>query len=167
MTKPDISSVNAMPADQFVRLLGGIFEHSPWVARRAATQRPFRDVDALHGAMVSVVERAGRHDQLELLRAHPELAGGEGATPPASSDEQSIAVLHALSASELARMTELNVRYRERFGFPFILAVRNRTREAIFAELERRLANDADVELSENLRQIYAIARMRLALSLD
>jgi 2-oxo-4-hydroxy-4-carboxy-5-ureidoimidazoline decarboxylase len=166
MTKPDISAVNAMPADQFVRLLGGIFEHSPWVARRAATQRPFRDVDALHGAMVSVVERAGPHDQLELLRAHPELADRGGMTF-AFTDEQSIPGLHALSAAELARMTALNVRYRERFGFPFILAVRNRTREAIFAELERRLANDADVELSENLRQIYAIARMRLALSLD
>ena len=165
MKTSDIETLNAASHDEFVRVLGGIFERSPWVAERAAVMRPFRDVDALHAAMVSVVERANRGEQLELLNAHPELAGREaraGEMTDSSVSEQASAGLHALSADEVARMTRLNGQYRDRFGFPFIIAVRNHTKQSIFSEMERRVGNDADVELGENLRQVYAITRMRL-----
>ena len=166
MDTPDIASVNAASREDFVRLLEGIFEHSRWVAERAADQRPFRDVDALHGAMASVVERATRDEQLALLRAHPELAGREaqaGEMTQSSMSEQASAGLHSLSSEELARMTRLNAEYRRRFGFPFIIAVRNHTKASIFSEMERRVQNDPEAEISENLRQVYAITRMRLA----
>jgi 2-oxo-4-hydroxy-4-carboxy-5-ureidoimidazoline decarboxylase len=165
MQTPDLETLNSAPHDEFVRVLGGIFERSAWVADRAAATRPFRDVDALHGAMVAVVERASRADQIGLLRAHPELAGREareGGMTDSSVSEQASAGLHALTAEEVAHMNRLNAQYRERFGFPCIIAVRNHTKQSIFAEMERRLGNDADVELGENLRQIYAITRMRL-----
>jgi 2-oxo-4-hydroxy-4-carboxy-5-ureidoimidazoline decarboxylase len=162
---PSLTNLNTMPVAEFVALLGGIFEHSPWVAEGVAADRPFTSVDALHTAMVSVVEQAGPDRRLALLNAHPELAGREaqrGELTASSTVEQARAGLHALSAEEARRISDLNAAYRSRFGFPFIVAVRDHTKAGIFEAFARRLANPPDAEFSEALRQVYRISRLRL-----
>ena len=161
----DLKTLNNTDHDRFAAILGDIFEHSPWVAERAWGSRPFADIGQLHGAMVAVVKRAARAEQLALLRAHPELAGREAQTgdlTAASTQEQSGAGLNALSKEEMARITQLNTDYQKKFGFPFIIAVRQHTKHSILAEFERRLANDVDTERATGLEQVFIIARLRL-----
>jgi 2-oxo-4-hydroxy-4-carboxy-5-ureidoimidazoline decarboxylase len=160
-----LAQINAMSEAEFVRTLGGIFEHSPWVAQRAFVDRPFASVDVLHAAMVAVVDRATETQKLALLRAHPELAGKaaiRGDLTADSSREQSGAGLAQCSPEELARLAELNARYHARFGFPFILAVRGYDRAGIIAEFARRVTRDRATELAECLAQVARIARVRL-----
>ena len=154
-----------MRPEEFVAALGGVFEHSPWVAERALASRPFADTAALHAAMVSVVRDAVREEQLGLLRAHPELAGREaqaGTLTVDSTAEQRTAGLNALTRAEMERVSRLNRAYRERFGFPFIIAARRHTKDGIFAELERRIGNDTESEVRECLEQVFIITRLRL-----
>jgi 2-oxo-4-hydroxy-4-carboxy-5-ureidoimidazoline decarboxylase len=162
----DLQTLNAMPVDAFVAALGGIYEHSPWIPRRVAGQRPFASLAALHGAMTQVVARAALAEQLTLLRAHPELAGREaaaGTLTAHSSAEQRGAGLVDLSAEESRQVSAFNARYREKFGFPFIIAVRRHTRAGIFAEMARRLDGaDPVAERELALAQVNEIARLRL-----
>lgn len=154
-----------MSSVDFVAALGGVFEHSPWIAERASAGRPYADAAALHEAMVDVVRGASRAEQLDLLRAHPELAGREaqaGTLTADSNSEQRSAGLNALTREEIERVSQLNRAYRERFGFPFIIAVRRHTKDGILAEFERRLGNDAESERLECLEQVYIITRLRL-----
>jgi len=154
-----------MTAGEFVRALGGVFEQSPWIAERALAAHPFASVDALHAAMSDAVRGAGRDAQVALLRAHPELAGKEAQAGTLTSDstaEQATAGLSALTRDELQRVSELNRRYRGKFGFPFIIAVRRHTKDGIFRELERRLELDPETELANGLAQVFAITRLRL-----
>lgn len=155
---------HASQADFTVRL-GGIFEHSPWVAEQAAAGRPYASLDQLHTAMCKIVDQAGEKAQLALLRSHPELAGKaaiRGELSASSTEEQKGAGLHACSAEEFARLHALNSGYREKFGFPFIVAVRGHTRASILALMEQRLHHDRDSELREALKQVYRIALLRL-----
>lgn len=142
-----------------------MFEGSPWVAAGAAAGRPYASFEALHAAMVRVVEGAGEGAQLELLRAHPDLAGKAalaGEVSAASSAEQEGAGLDRLSEASLERFHALNARYRERFGFPFILAVRGHTAPSILASFEARLANTPEQERARALREVFRIAHFRL-----
>jgi 2-oxo-4-hydroxy-4-carboxy-5-ureidoimidazoline decarboxylase len=157
-----LRAVNRMDAADFVVTLGWVFEGSPWVAERVVAARPFASVEALHGAMVGAVEQASRDEQLALIRAHPDLAARVRLSA-SSTAEQAGAGLDRLSAEEYARFQELNGRYRERFGFPFVIAVRHHTKSSILDEFERRLANPVDVEIATALAEIAEIARFRLA----
>lgn len=163
-----LAAVNAMTRDAFVAVFGGVFEHSPWVAERAWARRPFASVDALHAAMAAVVREAPAAEQLALIRAHPELAGQEaqaGELTAASTGEQGRLGFTALSREAFERVARANAAYRERFGFPCIVALRlHATRETVIAEMERRAAGgDATAERATALGQIEAITRGRLA----
>lgn len=158
----DLDAVNTLGEDGFTALLGGIFEHSSWVARAAYTARPFASVPALHATMVSVVTNSGMERQLALLRAHPELAR-PGPLTEASSSEQGSMGLHQLAATEAAAFDSLNATYRARFGFPFIIAVRGqRDRSAILAALSERVEHSPDQEVATALAEVAKIARFRL-----
>ena len=170
ITRTTLDELNAMPADTFVDTLLGIFEHSPWVAQAAEPQRPFHSVDALHSAMTRAVNQAGDRRQLALIDAHPELAGKaavRGELTDESTREQSGAGLNLCTLEEFNKLQGLNAAYREKFGFPFILAVRGFDRHGIIANFETRLHHDRDTELRESLNQIYRIARFRLDDLLD
>lgn len=161
----DLASVNDMERAAFVEALGSTFEHSPWVAEGAWAARPFASVDALHAAMIEVVTRAPRDTQIAFLRAHPELAGKEaqaGTMTRESVVEQASAGLDALSREEVTELRALNARYRERHGFPFIVAVRRYSKAQIFEQLRRRIGGDSAAELQEALRQIASITRLRV-----
>ncbi len=161
-----LNVLNAMPAAEFVAALSGIFEHSPWVAERVVAQRPFRSRLHLHDAMNEAVLQAGRDEQLALIRAHPELAGRFavlGELTASSTREQKGAGLADCSAAELTRIRALNAEYAQRFGFPFVLAVKGHDTASIIAELERRVRNEGEAEPGVALTQIGRIAGFRLA----
>jgi N-carbamoyl-L-amino-acid hydrolase len=160
-----LRELNALPAPDFVAALAAIYEHSPWVPERVAGLRPFASVLGLHEAMAAAVLRADAATQLALIRAHPKLAGRaaiRGDLTAASSSEQQGAGLAACTPQQYARLQALNARYDERFGFPFILAVKGHTPDSVIAELALRLDHDVAEELRVALQQIGRIARFRL-----
>ena len=156
-----LAELNANDRSVFACALGWIFEGSPWVAERAWEARPFDTLEALHDAMKSVVAAASPEEQLALLRAHPDL-GARAKMSDASSREQERAGLDALTRNEIERLLKLNAAYREKFGFPFLYAVKGSTKHDILNALERRLPSPRDIEHQEALRQVYRIARFRL-----
>ena len=162
-----LEEINTAAREAFIARLGGVYEHSPWVAERAWVRRPFASIDALHNSMESMVSKASRDERLALARAHPELAGREaqaGALTVDSSSEQGRLGFSALSREEFEKMAALNRGYRDKFGFPCIVALRlHASRGSVMAEMEQRLANDAGAELANALEQIGHIARGRLA----
>lgn len=161
-----LARLNAMPQLEFRAALGDVFEHSPWVAERSWAQRPFASIDALHAAMLAVVRAAGTDEQLGLIRAHPELAGREAAAGTLTADstsEQGRLGFTTLSRAEIERVARANRAYRERFGFPCIVALRlHATRESVIAEMERRAGSDPTAEIAAALEQIGHITRGRL-----
>ena len=151
--------------EAFVARYGALFEDSPWVARAAFAEGPFAGIDDLHAALVAAVREAPRERQLELIRAHPELAGREaqaGEVTAASASEQASAGLHRLTAEEAERWRALNAAYRERFGFPLVVCVREHTKASILAWGEERLAHAPDEEVEVALGEIAKIAWLRL-----
>jgi 2-oxo-4-hydroxy-4-carboxy-5-ureidoimidazoline decarboxylase len=166
----DMATINGMDRVAFVQKFGGIFENSPWVAEQAWDERPFANVDAMHAAMVEVAKFAPVPRQLALLQSHPDLAGKEaqaGGMTASSVTEQASAGLNALSKDEMAQISDLNAAYKGKFGFPFIIAVRMHTKEGIFFEFRRRLQNDTVTEYANDLQNVYAITRLRLAKLLE
>lgn len=160
-----LETLNGMDREEFVRALGAVFENSSWVADRVWDARPFAGVADLHAAMTSVVSRAPRTEQLALLRAHPDLAGmtaRAGTMTADSVSEQASAGLDRLSDEEYARFTRLNRAYREKFGFPFIIAVRRHDRAGILGAFERRLGHSVDQEVDAALAQVFDITHLRL-----
>ncbi len=150
---------------QFVAALSGIFEHSPWVADFAWESRPFSSIAALHAAMVDAVRHADIEAQLALICAHPELAGKEaaaGVLTQESKTEQASAGLDRCTADELARLRTLNKAYREKFGFPFVMAVKQRSKHEILDALASRVGNAREQEFATCLAEIGKIGRFRL-----
>jgi OHCU decarboxylase len=161
-----LDDLNAMGEDAFVAALDGVVEHSPWVARAASGDRPFASVEALRRALEAAMRAAPRERQVALIRAHPELAGREaraGELTAASAGEQARAGLDRMSAGELAALQSLNGDYRERFGFPFVVCVREHTTDSILAWGAERLAHSAEQEVAIALGEIGKIAGLRLA----
>jgi OHCU decarboxylase len=177
-TRTTLDTLNTATTAAFVAAVGWVFEHSPWVAERAAPSRPFETLDALHAAMTSAVASASRAEQLALLRAHPDL-GTRARMSDASRGEQSGAGLDALSADEFDRLQALNSAYREKFGFPFLFAVKSvpreraedatsgRTATQILTALADRLPRSRDEERAQALQQVSRIARIRLEEMID
>ena len=166
-----IAQVNSANAIDAVVLLDGIYEHSPWIAAAAMAHRPFGDVAQLALALVDATRAGGRDAQLALLRAHPKLAGKAmvaGTLTAESTDEQTRSGLTQCTPQEFERLHALNDAYDQRFGWPFILAVRGPTglgltRAEIIDTFERRVLSEPDAEFEECLRNVHRIAQLRLA----
>lgn len=156
-----LSAINEMTKEQFVEALGAIFEHSPWVAEEAYGAGPFRSADELHDAMVKAVIQAPAEKKLALFREHPDLATrikiGEYSTK-----EQQGAGLDRLTAEEFEAFSSINREYTGKFGFPFILAVRGKSKSDILAAMEARIGNGPEEEADEALWQIARITKFRL-----
>lgn len=158
-------NVDELDEQQFLALFGALFEHSPWVAREAWERRPFGSREALQDALEHAVRSAPRERQVALLRAHPELAGREaqaGELSAHSGREQAAAALDRLAPPEQTRLADLNRRYRERFGFPLIVCVREHTTDSIISWGSARLERSADEELATAIGEVLEIARLRL-----
>jgi 2-oxo-4-hydroxy-4-carboxy-5-ureidoimidazoline decarboxylase len=160
-----LQKLNELDAEGFVQILGGVFEHSPWVAERVAQLRPFVSIGKLHEAMVAAIEASGHDTQLRLIRAHPELAGKaavRGEMTEESNREQKGAGLDQCSPEEFASIQNLNSQYQDKFKHPFIVAVRGHTRQSVIALITQRLKNSAAEEQAECLQQIYRIGKFRI-----
>ena len=158
-----LDEINQLALPAYVEHLGGVFEYSPWVAQRTYNDRPFSTMDSLHRALMAAVGNASREEQLALVRAHPDLAASRTMTTDSTSEQRRLGFT-ALPQEEFRRIGELNRAYREKFGFPCIVALRlHATRDTVLREMERRLANTAAVELGNALGEIGHITRGRLA----
>lgn len=160
-----LGELNAADEASFVTVLGFIFEDSPWVAAGAWRARPFASLDALHSAMCAVVARAPFEGRIALIAAHPDLVGRaarDGTLGQASQSEQAAAGLDRLGPEEIAMFAELNGTYRNCFGFPFVICVRENKKAAIVAGLRERVGNDRATEIATALAEIEKIARLRL-----
>ncbi|MEL7090552.1 MAG: allantoinase PuuE [Pseudomonadota bacterium] len=157
-----------MDRDAFVAAFGGIFEHSPWIAEAAHALElgPTHDSAAgVHSALARVFRSASDAQRLGVLQAHPDLAGKLAAAGRLTADstaEQAEAGLDMLTDAERATFTDLNARYTDRFGFPFIIAVKDNTKASILEAFHRRLGNDRATEFAEACRQVERIAELRL-----
>jgi OHCU decarboxylase len=157
-----------MTRETFVSEFGGIFEHSAWIAEGAFDLElgPTHDnAQGVHQALARIFRSATEEQRLGVLTAHPDLAGKLAAAKRLTAEstaEQAAAGLDALTAEEHASFTNLNNAYTTKFGFPFIIAVRDNTKASIMAAFKRRISNDRDVEFSEACKQVERIAELRL-----
>ncbi|MBS0341266.1 MAG: 2-oxo-4-hydroxy-4-carboxy-5-ureidoimidazoline decarboxylase [Proteobacteria bacterium] len=170
ITRLNLDAINDMDRDAFVAAVGPTFENAHWIAQAAWSRRPFASIDALHAAMLDVVREAPEERRLAFLCGHPELAGREaqaGTMTAESVGEQRSAGLDSLTRAEMDEMQRLNRVYRERHGFPFIIAVRRNTKQQIFEALRRRGDADTDAEFRAALEQIGFITRGRIDALVD
>ena len=156
-----ILRLNSMSQQEFTQVLGSIFEHTPVIAQKTWYHRPFKDVNDLHQKMVTVVNNMSNDEQLTLIKAHPDL-GSKAKMAEASIKEQSGVGLDKLNPEEYDRFQSLNKAYQDKFGFPFIIAVKNHTRTSILAAFEERSYNTMIVEHRIALAEISQIAYFRL-----
>jgi len=156
-----------MSSDDFVDRYGAVYEHSPWVAEKVKPllADAVADAERLASLMADCVDNASVDTQLELIRAHPDLAGKAqiaGELTADSTEEQSRAGLDQCSSDEFDKFQSLNTAYKEKFGFPFIMAVRASSRSQILKAFSNRLENDYNTEFETALQEMHKIARMRL-----
>lgn len=160
-----LSELNDLERANFVRVVGPVFEHSPWIAEVAWSKKPFANLGHLHRALCETVNAAGEEKRLALIRAHPDLVGRAalaGTLTRASTGEQAGAGLNQLSSEEISLFQKNNAAYRGKFGFPFVICARLNKKEAILAGFERRLNNSPAQEIRAALEEIFKIAELRL-----
>lgn len=158
---PKFAELNAAPEEEFIRVVGPIYEHSPHFAQRVAAKRPFADIEHLRHALQQEVNRAPEAEQMDLIKAHPDLVGRAVLTAE-SQGEQAAAGLTDLSKDEVEAFRRHNAAYREKFGFPFIICARMNKKDAILEAFPRRLSNDAATEKKAALDETHKIAALRL-----
>jgi len=165
MSQKPLAELNACSQSEFVATLANIYEHSPWIAEHVAAARPFTGVRQLFDAMKQAVERAPQELRLALIKAHPDLANktqrAAGLTAESTAEQDSIG-LDRLSDAEYDAFERFNNAYRSKFGFPYIVCVRRRTKDAILRDFERRLPNNTDAEIETSIAEICRIAALRL-----
>jgi 2-oxo-4-hydroxy-4-carboxy-5-ureidoimidazoline decarboxylase len=163
--KVSLNELNRSARDAFVRIVGPVFEHSPWIAEIVFDQKPFADFATLHRDLCDAVKNSGQEKQLALIRAHPDLVGRlalSGQLTRESTGEQAGAGLDRLSPEEIALFQKNNAGYKDKFGFPFIICARLNKKEAILRGFEVRFKNSREQEISTTLEEIFKIAELRL-----
>src|SRR5215212_9060076 len=157
----NIAEVNALERHDFTTAFARLFEHSPWIAARTASKRPFADRPEFFAALRETVMKAREEEKLALIRAHPDLVGTASLSGE-SQTEQVTAGLEGLSSAEVAEFRNFNQAYRERFGFPFVICARENKKDAILTAFPERLKNSRQAEIETALREIFKIADLRL-----
>src|SRR5260221_9658471 len=160
-----LSELNGFGREEFTRVVGPVFEHSPWIAELAWAKCPFASAEALHRALCESVREAGEARQLDLIRAHPDLVGRAalaGTLTSSSTREQASAGLDRLSPEEIAVFQKHNAAYREKFGFPFVICARLNKKAAILSGFVDRLPHSRPQEIETALVEIGKIAWLRL-----
>jgi OHCU decarboxylase len=163
--KITLAELNKLDRAGFTRLIGPVFENSPWIAESTWPQRPFTTVEQLHAALCQTVRAASHEQKLALIRAHPDLVGRAalaGTLTRESTGEQASAGLNALSPEEIALFQKQNTDYRTKFDFPFVICARLNRKDAILAGFEKRLQNSPAQEIQTALEEIFKIAELRL-----
>jgi 2-oxo-4-hydroxy-4-carboxy-5-ureidoimidazoline decarboxylase len=163
--KITLAELNGLPPEDFVKIVGPVFEHSSWIAETSGGQRPFAGLQNLHRALCETVKNSSEEKQLALIRAHPDLVGRAalaGTLTRESTGEQASAGLNSLSPEETALFQKQNAAYKNKFGFPFVICARLNKKAAILDGFERRLKNSRAQEIKTALEEIFKIAELRL-----
>ena len=160
-----LTQLNSLSCDEFVRVVGPVFEHSPWIAEETRSKRPFNSVAELHLELCETVRNCGEERQLTLIRAHPDLVGKlalAGQLTKESTNEQASAGLDRLTPEEVELFQTNNAAYQAKFGFPFVICARLNKKEAILNGFKARLQNSHEQEIQTALTEIFKIAELRL-----
>ncbi len=161
----NLAQLNSLSPEEFIRIVGPVFEHSPWIAAAAWAQKPFASVEQVHRALCETVQGAGEEKQLALIRAHPNLVGKlalAGQLTKESTNEQASAGLAQLTPEEVELFQTNNAAYKAKFNFPFIICARLNKKEAILNGFRVRLENSREQEIKTALEEIFKIAELRL-----
>ncbi len=160
-----VSQINQFDQAEFVRIVGPVFENSPWIAEKTFSKKPFTSFETLHGVLCETVKNSGEEKQLALIRAHPDLVGKialAGQLTKESTNEQASAGLNKLSPEEIELFQKQNADYKNKFGFPFVICARLNKKDAILKGFEARLKNSREQEIQTALAEIFKIAELRL-----
>lgn len=157
----NLRELNALSREEFTKIIGPVFENSPWIADKTWKSRPFQSREQLYAALCKTVSDSNDNEKLELIRAHPDLAARIALTS-ASRNEQASAELNQLSEDEITRFDNYNRQYRQKFGFPFVICARLNKKDAILSAFATRLQNSAEREKETALKEIFKIADLRL-----
>jgi 2-oxo-4-hydroxy-4-carboxy-5-ureidoimidazoline decarboxylase len=160
-----LTQLNALSREEFVRIVGPVFEHSPWIAEGTWSKCPFSSKEHIHTALCETVRHASEEKQLSLICAHPDLVGKlalAGQLTKESTGEQASAGLDRLTSHEVELFQKNNAAYKAKFGFPFIICARLNKKEAILAGFAKRLHNTRENEVKTALEEIFKIADLRL-----
>ena len=158
-----INKINKLSKSEFIKLFANIFENARWIAEELCNQKPFDSFDELSSKMLNIFENTTKENQLKILNAHPDLANKTkiSSLTPDSLKEQTDAGLDQCSEEEFNQFKQLNNSYKK-FGFPFILAVKGKTKIEILNNLKKRISSSSKVEFSEAVKQVKKIASLRL-----
>ena len=159
-----IDKINKLSRSEFVEIFANIFEKTKWIAEKLYNQKPFDDFKDLCSKMLGIFETAGKETQLKILGAHPDLADKVTVNLLTSNSrsEQSNAELDQCSEKEFNEFKNLNKSYRQKYGFPFVIAVKGKNKIEILSEFRKRILNSVDEEFNEAIIQIGKIANLRL-----
>ena len=159
-----INKINKLPKTEFIKVFGNIFENSEWIANELYNQKPFTDFTELSSNMIKIFENTTKKNQLKILNSHPDLANKTkiGSLTTESKNEQNSAGLDKCTSEEFDEFKNLNFEYKKKFSFPFILAVKDKSKLQILANFRKRISCDINVEFEEAKKQVKKIANLRL-----
>jgi 2-oxo-4-hydroxy-4-carboxy-5-ureidoimidazoline decarboxylase len=158
------NKINKLSETEFTEVFGNIFENSSWITKKLYVQKPFANFKDLSKKMISIFEDTDNQSKLKILQSHPDLADKAkiGTLTPDSNKEQSIARLDQCTEEEFNEFKNLNYKYKSKFGFPFILAVKEKNRSEILVNFKKRILSDKKIEFDEAIKQVKQIASLRL-----
>ena len=158
------NKIDKLSETEFTEVFGNIFENASWIAEKLYEQKPFKDFQDLSKKMITIFESADNENKLKILNSHPDLANKAkiGSLTPDSNNEQSNAGLDRCTEEEFNKFKNLNAQYKNRFGFPFILAVKGRNKLEILGNFKKRVLSDKQIEFNEAIKQVKQIASLRL-----
>tara|TARA_B100001123_G_scaffold94296_1_gene108636 strand:- start:22 stop:522 length:501 start_codon:yes stop_codon:yes gene_type:complete len=159
-----INKINKLSKSEFIKVFGNIFESSGWISEELYKLKPFNNFDVLSTKMMDIFENTTKDKQIEILRAHPDLANKTriGSLTKDSKKEQNSAGLDNCTKEEFDEFKNLNFEYKKKFGFPFIFAVKDKSKLEILSSFRKRISCDISIEFEEAKKQVKKIANLRL-----
>ena len=160
-----INKINKLPKSEFIKVFGNIFESSGWISEELYKLKPFDGFEELSTKILDIFENATKENQIKILRAHPDLANKtkiESLTTDSKSEQDS-AGLDKCTAEQFVEFKNLNSKYKKKFGFPFVFAVKDKSKLEILANFRKRISCDINIEFEEAKKQVKKIASLRLS----
>ena len=157
-----IDKVNKLNKSDFISIFGNVFEKTEWIAQKSYDSKPYKNFEELFSKMVEIFENSNKESHIKILNAHPNLAIEKRLTED-SKNEQQNASLNQCTNEEFLEFKKLNVEYKKKFGFPFIIAVKGKNKEEILNSFRQRITNNINLEFEEAKKQVKKIANFRLS----
>ena len=156
-----IDMINKLSKGDFISIFGNVFEKTIWIAEKTFISKPFKNYNELLSILIKTYENSSKEELLKIFNAHPELAVEKKLTDN-SRKEQNNANLNQCSDQEFIEFTQLNLNYKKKFSFPYIIAVKGKKKEEILENFKKRLTNNIELEFEEAKEQVKKIAIFRI-----